>query len=553
MSGSEGAARTGEAPEAGASPVRLPVGPRAARFLVLLGVFICAACGLVYELALVALGSYLLGDSVTQASIVLSVMVFAMGVGSLASKRLTDRPAFWFIVIEGALSLVGGLSVLLLYGAYAYLSMYQPALVLCAFAVGALIGAEIPLLMKLIQRIRRQDAADAVADLFAADYVGGLVGGLAFPFLLLPLLGLVEGALAVGALNALVGMWVVLWIFRATLRPRARIGAALGMAVVLAVLAAAFVYSGRFEVTARQALYRDPIVHAERSAYQEVVLTRTTDGRDTRLFLNGDLQFSSLDEYRYHESLVHPAMAGPRGEVLMLGGGDGLAAREVLEYPDVEHVTLVDLDPAVTRLARTDPVLSDLNEDALDDPRMEVVNTDAFKWLREQRSRFDAVVVDMPDADDVATAKLYSVEFYGLVRGALRDGGLMSVQAGSPYFAADAYWSVAESLEDSGWSAVPYNVDVPSFGNWGFYLARPTEGGPGEGAPELTLPEDAPELRFLDDRVLEAAKVFPKDRERTTGDGGEAGPGEERDVRASTLLDPAVLRYQQEQEAWEGY
>ncbi|WP_184393658.1 polyamine aminopropyltransferase [Nocardiopsis composta] len=523
------------------SPLRLPVPPRAARFLVLLAVFVCAACGLVYELALVALGSYLLGDTITQASIVLSVMVFAMGVGSLASKGLTARPAFWFAVIEGALSLVGGLSVLALYAAYAYLSLYQPALVLCAFAVGALIGAEIPLLMELIQRIRRQDAADAVADLFAADYVGGLLGGLAFPFLLLPIFGLVEGALIVGAVNAVVGMWVVLWLFRSSLRRRSRVLTTSAMVLVVAVLAAAFAYSGRFEVTARQALYRAPIVHAERSDYQEIVVTRTTDGLDTRLFLNGDLQFSSLDEYRYHEALVHPALDGERGSVLVLGGGDGLAVREVLRYPDVEEVTLVDLDPAVTRLARTDPEISRLNDDSLDDPRVEVVNTDAFNWLRENGRRYDAIIADMPDPDDVATAKLYSVEFYGLVRNALAEGGRLTVQSGSPFFAPKAYWSIGASLEEAGWTATPYQVDVPSFGNWGYFLAA-AEGG-GEDGPELSLPSDAPDLRFLSGPVLQAAAVFPEDRSRESTGG----------VRPSTLLDPAVIGYEQDPEAWAGY
>ncbi|WDZ91708.1 polyamine aminopropyltransferase [Nocardiopsis sp. HUAS JQ3] len=511
---------------------RLPVPARAARFLVLLAVFVCAACGLVYELALVAIGSYLLGDSITQASVVLSVMVFAMGVGSLLSKRFQAHPAAAFAVIEGLLSLVGGLSVLLLYGAFAWFSAYQPALVALSFAIGLLIGMEIPLLMTLIQRIRRQDASDAVADLFAADYVGGLIGGLAFPFLLLPLLGLPKGALMVGALNAVVGVAVVLWLFRAELTRRAYAGLSLGLALIIAVLGLAYAYADQFEVDARQALYRDPIVHAERSEYQEIVLTRSLDGRDVRLFLNGSLQFSSLDEYRYHESLVHPAMAGPHGDVLVLGGGDGLALREILAYDDVASATLVDLDPAVIELASTDPVISGLNGDSFEDPRVDVINTDAFQWLRENREEFDVIIADLPDGDSVGTAKLYSVEFYALLRHALSEEGRMVVQAGSPFFAPEAYWGVGDSLEAADLAVTPYNVDVPSFGNWGFYLTSPGS------APELRVPGDAPPLSFLDPALLEAAQVFPKDRR-------------EEDVEESTLMHPRIIGYHQG--AWRGY
>ncbi|MFC3998984.1 polyamine aminopropyltransferase [Nocardiopsis sediminis] len=513
-------------------PLDLPVRPGAARFIVLLAVFGCAACGLVYELALVALGSYLLGNTIVQASVVLSVMVFAMGIGSLAAKPLARRPAVGFAVIEGALSLIGGLSVLLLYAAFAWFSLYQPALVVVAFAIGALIGAEIPLLMTLIQRIRRQDATEAVADLFAADYVGGLIGGLAFPFLLLPLLGLPQGVLAVGALNAVLGVAVVLWLFRASLGRGSRILLSAGLVLVLVVLGAAFGLSGRFEVDARQALYRDPVVFAERSDYQEIVLTRSFDGVDTRLFLNGDLQFSSLDEYRYHESLVHPAMNGPRGDVLVLGGGDGLAVREILGYDDVDHVTLVDLDPAVVALARAEPAITGLNQGALDDDRVEVVAADAFNWLRDNRERFDVIVADLPDPDDVPTAKLYSVEFYTLAAHALAEDGRMVVQAGSPYFAGEAYWSIERSLAEAGLAASSYNVDVPSFGNWGFHLAA------AEGAPDVELPPDHPRTRFLDAATLRAAQVFPKDRRPV-------------DPQPSTLLHPTVITYHQQ--GWRGY
>ncbi len=518
---------------AGQTRLRLPVPPRLARFLVLVAVFICAACGLVYELALVAIGSYLLGDTITQASVVLSVMVFAMGIGSLLSKRLQSRPALAFAAIEGLLSLVGGLSVLLLYAAFAWFSLYGVALVALAFAIGVLIGAEIPLLMTLIQRIRRQDASIAVADLFAADYVGGLIGGLAFPFLLLPLFGLPKGALAVGVLNAVVGVAVVVWLFRDDLTSRARVALSGGLAVILALLTLVLFAADRFELSAQQALYRDPVVHAEHTEYQEMVLTESVDGSDVRLFLNGDLQFSSLDEYRYHESLVHPAMTDDRSDVLLLGGGDGLALREILRYDDVDNVTLVDLDPRVIELSQTEPTIRELNDDSLSDPRVDVVTADAFNWLRENEQQFDVVIGDLPDGEDVGTSKLYTTEFYSLLNKAVNPAGRVSIQGGSPYFAPEAYWSVGKALTEAGLANTPYNMDVPSFGNWGFFVATP------DGAPDLELPENHPRLRYLDEELLDTATVFPKDRQP------------EDDTEASSLLHPHVITYHQR--GWRGY
>src|SRR5699024_3687325 len=99
-----------------------------------------------------------------------------------------------------------------------------------------------------------------------------------------------------------------------------------------------------------------------------------------RLYLNGDLQFAEHDEYRYHESLVHPVMAKRPKDVLVLGGGDGLALREIVKYDDVENVTLVELDPVMTQLGSSDQRLTSLNDHAFDDPRVDVVNADAFTW-----------------------------------------------------------------------------------------------------------------------------------------------------------------------------
>lgn len=498
---------------------------RWSRAALLAVVFVCAACGLVYELALVSLGSFLIGNTATQASIVLAVMVFAMGIGSLAAKPLQSRPIVTFAAIELALALLGGLSVMALYAAFAYLALYTPALVVVAFVLGVLIGAEIPLLMVLLQRIRRQDAGSAVADMFAVDYIGALVGGLCFPFLLLPLFGQLEGALVVGLVNAAAGSFLVFGVFRHDLSGPAR--AVLGIAAVsvIAALIASMVFADRFEVTARQAMFRDPIVAAERTPYQDIVITeRTTPlGPDTRLYLNGDLQFSSIDEYRYHESLVHPAMAGTHQRVLVLGGGDGLALREVLRYPDAS-ATLVELDPEMIRLGREDERLARLNKGSLDDPRSTVITADAFSWLRENSGVFDVIIVDMPDPDESATAKLYSTEFYSLVGAHLADGGRAVIQAGSPYFAPKSFWCIGATAASAGLRTLPYHVDVPSFGDWGYFLAGDTE-------PELAL--DLPvQLRFLDEAELTAASVFPADRPPL-------------DMPPSTLMNPRILRYAQ--------
>ncbi|MHC3001715.1 polyamine aminopropyltransferase [Gordonia metallireducens] len=501
--------------------------PRFARSALLAVVFVCAACGLVYELALVSLGSFLIGNTATQASIVLAVMVFAMGVGSLAAKPLQPHSVAAFAVIELLLALLGGLSVMALYAAFAYLELYTPALIVVAFVLGVLIGAEIPLLMVLLQRIRRQEPGAAVADMFAVDYIGALIGGLCFPFLLLPLFGQLRGALVVGLVNAAAGCFLVFVIFRKSLGRGQLALLSAGALAVVAALVAGLMLSARFEVTARQALYRDPIVAAARSAYQDIVITErsTGAGPDIRLFLNGDLQFSSIDEHRYHEALVHPAMSGDRSSVLVLGGGDGLALREVLRYPDAQDVTLVELDPEMIRLARTDSRLTSLNRGSMTDSRAEVVTADAFSWLRQTNRRFDVIIVDMPDPDDSATAKLYSTEFYALVRARLAAHGRAVVQAGSPYFAPKSFWCIASTMREAGLPATPYHVDVPAFGDWGFHLA----GADGPISPTVDAPGP---LRFLSAEQLTAATVFPLDRQPL-------------DLPPSTLMDPRILRYAQ--------
>ncbi|MGW0613541.1 polyamine aminopropyltransferase [Streptomyces sp. NPDC002788] len=505
-----------------AGPARLPVRPGTGRFLVFAGVFVCAACGLVYELELVALASYLMGDSVTQASVVLSVMVFAMGIGSLAAKRLRGLAAAGFGAVEAALALVGGCSAMALYAVFAWTGDWggmwangpRGLLVAFSLATGLLIGAEVPLLMELIQRIRRQDAGGAVADLFAADYVGALVGGLAFPFLLLPFLGHLTGALITGAVNAVVGCALVLGLFRRDLSRRARWLLLLVNAAVLAILASAAVLVDDFERAARQAVYGDDVRVALRSGVQEVVLTGGTRGRPLDLYLDGRLRVGGQDERRYHEALVHPAMTGPHARVLILGGGDGLAVREVLRHRGVDRVDVVELDAEVVRLARTDPGLSALNRYAFGDPRVHVTIEDAFGRLRgAPPATYDVVVSDLPDPGITASTKLYSQEFYGLARRVLAPGGRLVVHAGPVAASPRVYWTVEATLRAAGFRTAPYGTrgrvagqaagpDRPPADrsraprDWGFVLAART-------TPGLRLP-DGPRPRTLTDTSLAA-------------------------------------------------
>ncbi|SHN37461.1 polyamine aminopropyltransferase [Actinacidiphila paucisporea] len=486
-----------EAPRLG---LRLPVPAAAARALVLAAVFVCAACGLVYELELVALASYLVGDSVTQASVILSVMVFAMGCGSLLAKRLRGRAAAAFAAVETGLALVGGLSVMVLYGFFAWFGQATAAMVGCAFAIGVLTGAEVPLLMTLVQRIRQQDAGGAVADLFAADYVGALVGGLAFPFLLLPHFGQLTGALATGVVNAAAGGATVLWLFRGDLSRRARGWLLVANVLVLAVLAGAGAAAGPFERAARHAVYGGDVRVAEQTSVQEIVLTGGdgAGGGPLRLYLDGRLRVSGSATARYAQALVHPAMNGPHARVLVLGGGDGLALREVLRYKDVAALTAVQPDGELLRLGRTDPGLRALNGDAYADPRVRAVTADPFDWLRgphrEAAGPYDVIVADLADPGISRSAKLYSQEFYGLAARALAPGGRLAVRAGTAAGAARTFWTIDATVRAVGLQTSPYWLPATPSG------AAGPAGSPDQAyllaargaAPPLALPPGTP-------------------------------------------------------------
>jgi spermidine synthase len=472
--------------------------------ILFLNVLVIATCGLVYELLAGTLASYVLGDSVTQFSIIIGIYLSALGAGAWLSRFVEGELARRFVDVELGVAVLGGASAPLLFLSFAHLSYFHVVLYALVFLIGALVGLEIPLLMRILKD--HLDFKELVARVLAFDYAGALIASLLFPIFLVPKLGLVRTSLLFGFLNAAVGMWTT-WLMRPLIGggvTRLRTQAC----VVMALLAVAFVKADALTSLAEDAMFADDIVYSKTTAYQRIVVTRNRAG--FQLFLNGNLQFSSADEYRYHEALVHPAMAlasdggrAPR-RVLVLGGGDGLALREILKYPSVEEVTLVDLDPDMTRLSRRFPPLARLNRGAFDDPRVRVVNEDAMIWLEGDGPPFDAALVDFPDPNSFALGKLYTTRFYGMLKRRLAPDAAVSVQSTSPLFARSSYWCIVRTLEAAGFYVRPYYTAVPSFGVWGFALAR--------RAP-FEVPSRAPsvELKFLDDHALPAMFMLSAD------------------------------------------
>ncbi|MEO5797759.1 MAG: polyamine aminopropyltransferase, partial [Rhodoferax sp.] len=450
-------------------------GPRPVEVALLASVFIVSACGLVYELAAGALASYLLGDSVLQFSTVIGTYLFAMGVGSYLSRFFERQLPAHFLRIELLVALIGGALPALLFVANATVpGAFRPLLYSLVLLVGTLVGLEIPLVMRILQR--NVALKDLVSQVLTFDYLGALAVSLAFPLLLVPHLGLVRTGLLFGLMNATVALWA-LWLFRHDLRQfRAH---ALACALTLAALAVGMAAADHITSWAEDKLYQDRVVIAQTTPYQRIVVTHGAgDGKaGYRLFLNGNLQFAQRDEYRYHEALVHPAMSahsatgGAPKKIAVLGGGDGMAVREILKYPSVESITLVELDPAMTTLFKTQPALVQLNGGALLSPKVHIVNTDAFNWLQTTTDTFDVVIVDFPDPTNFAIGKLYTNSFYSLLDQRLSASGYAVIQTTSPLVARQSFWTVATTIESVGLTATPYHAHVPSFGEWGYIIA----------------------------------------------------------------------------------
>lgn len=463
-----------------------------------LSVLLIAACGLIYELIAGTLASYLVGDSVFQFSTVIGCYLFAMGIGSALSRYIRRGLVHRFVWIELMVGLIGGFSSALLFLAFAYTQAFSLLMYSIVLVLGMLVGLEVPLLIRIVRD--RFDLRDTVAHVLTFDYIGALAASLLFPILLVPKLGLVRSAMLFGIINVAVALWST-YLFSSQLRSRIMLrSVSIG---ALCLLLVGMTEARRITQAAEDNIYADDIIFARDTRYQHIVLTRFKD--DLRLFLNSHLQFSSRDEYRYHEALIHPGLAfiPSARRVLVLGGGDGLALREILKYPQVESVTLVDLDPEMTRLFSDNPMLTALNQRSFLSPKVHVINADAFPWLDQNADSFDFIVVDFPDPTNYSLGKLYTTTFYRAAARHLSVQGSMVVQSTSPMFARDSFWCIAETLRQTGLKIYPYHVYVPSFGEWGFVLASRNN---------YEYPNALPDgLRFLSAQILPSMFQFPTD------------------------------------------
>jgi len=490
------------------------------------------------EYTLATLASYLIGNAILQWTLVISLMLFAMGIGSRFSRRLVDDLMDCYVLTEIILSLLCALSALFCFWASAFTTQSGLAVYMSACAVGFLIGLEVPLVARINERF--ETLRVNISSVMEYDYYGALAGGALFAFFFLPVLGLTYTPMALGAMNWIAGGLILFPFANLTRRPgllKTAYFSIGGLILLSAVFAKPIILYGE------QHKYKDKIVYEEQTQYQKIVVTQWKD--DYWLFLNGGEQFSTYDEQLYHEPLVHPVLSliKERKNILLLGGGDGLAGREILKYPDVESLTIVDLDPAMTRLAREHPIFRNINKAAFDDPRTKVIHQDAYQFIEHATELYDAVIVDLPDPKTVSLSLLYSKGFYSRVRQRLKPYGAVISQSGSPLYSPDAFLCIKKTMMEGGFSVVPFQNSIPSMGRWGWNLGVKKE--------RMTAKELKKKLNRLEFEGLET-RFINRDAMISMTHFGKGLFEREPKIEVNTRLNHILTRYYREGD-WDLY
>ncbi|MCH6255628.1 polyamine aminopropyltransferase [Puniceicoccaceae bacterium K14] len=541
-------------------------------YIIVLVTFLMGGCGMAYEYTLSKIASDILGNSVQQWAIVIAVMLSCMGFGAEIQRHISDKRLVDALVYSQILlALLGGYGSLLMLHIFSALpSHFVLIQYILVSSIGTLIGFEIPLLTRINEQFSA-DVKNNLARILKMDYLGALIGALLWVFLLFRYFSMVETGLIL-ALTTLASALLLLFAFRSQTKQLTRLYS--GIAIATGVICLGFLFSKQWTLTAEQRLYRDKIVFQETSKYQHIVITESHAGV-LSCFINGHLQFNSHDEHIYHENLVHPAMhiAPRRDSVLILGGGDGLALREVLKYEDVNEVTLVDLDPAMTDLAKNNPLFQRLNQNSLSSTKttitpnaalvetgnatlnvskatdfagdqsdtiatISVFNLDAAAFVAQAPGKYDVIIIDFPDPNSVELAKLYSQHFYGFVRQKLSAHGIFVQQSTSPYHAKEAYLCIGRTIQSAGLNALPYHDNVPSFGEWGWWIGCRDDAKSQAKLKDSLLQIDSltPPTRYLTPNLIHSSLHFGKDQLMT----------DQQDV--NTITNPCI--YTHYLEAW---
>lgn len=489
--------------------------------LLMLTTLIISGCSIIYEVLISSVSSFLVGDSIKQFSITIGLYMSAMGLGSYLSKYIKNKLFDWFVAVEIGVGMLGGISTVVLFLSNIHFESYELIMYIEIILIGTLVGLEIPLLTRIIED-NTKNLRVTLSTIFSFDYIGGLIGSVAFPLLLLPKFGYFTTAFLVGALNILVSLFII-YGYKEYIKNIMMFK--LIAIILLGIMIGGTIFSDNIASSIEGKLYRDKVILSKQTKYQKIVVTKHKD--DLRLFIDGNIQFSASDEYRYHETLVHIPMnaAKKREKILILGGGDGLAIREVLKYPEVTKITLVDLDEEIVKLSKTNSHIVNLNKNSFNNKKVEVLYEDAFKFLEHNAEIYDVIIVDLPDPNNESLNKLYTNVFYRLCGNNLSSIGAMAVQSTSPYYATSAYWCINKTLEEEGFKVYPYHVEVPTFGDWGFQLVT-------KNPVDIKNIKVEVETKFLNNETINSLFKFSKD-EMVNKD----------EIITNTLVKPQLLKY----------
>lgn len=501
--------------------------------------FATGMCGIVAEYILSTLATYFIGDSVFQWTMVLSMMLFSMGVGSRLSRNFSTHLVEIFIGAELLLAFLSGHAGTITYLFMGYVRHIEWVIYPCSIAVGLLIGMEIPIATRINERY--ESLRTNIAGMMEKDYYGSLLGGVFFAFIGLPYLGLTYTPFVLGFLNFTVA--VLLWLYLGDLiEKRLRWIFYIAVPTSFMLLVLGIFLAEPIVFWSEQQRYKEKVVFSKSTKYQKITITQWKE--EYWLFLNASKQLCTFDEWLYHEPLVHPVMhlAPEVRDVLIMGAGDGCAVREVLKYPHVKNIILVDIDPEMTKIGKEHPVFRKLNKDALHNPKVKVLNQDAFTFLEKSEQLFDVIIADFPDPLSVEVNRLYSKEFYRLCHKQLRPNGAMITQAAGLHFSPLVYRCIEKTMQHVGFHTLPIHNHVYTFGEWTWVIASkslPTKRMQAR-LDNVTL-QNIP-LRWLTPSAMRGLSAFGRDLLEM----------DSSDIKINTLQNPMLYHYYQEG-TWDKY